>query len=73
MPHQRRPDQPRVVADGIEGSEPLYEIELWTAPSPQWRAAFLRPPALITADRTPEVGRVAIHGTSEMSAVLSSN
>jgi hypothetical protein len=33
-------------------------------PSPQWRAAFLRPPpALITADRTPEVGRVAIHET----------
>ena len=31
---------------------------------PQWRAAFLRPPpALISAERTPEVGRVAIPGT----------
>jgi hypothetical protein len=30
-----------------------------------WRAAFLRPPpALITSDRTPEVGRVALHGTT---------
>jgi hypothetical protein len=65
MPHGRRPGPPRVVVDGIEGRDTLYEIELWVAPSPQWRAAFLRPPpALITKDRTPEVGRVAIHGTT---------
>jgi hypothetical protein len=63
MPHQRRPGSPRVVVDGIEGRDTLYEVELWTAPSPQWRAAFVRPPpALITADRTPEIGRVDPRG-----------
>jgi hypothetical protein len=66
VPHQRRPGPPRAVVDGIEGRDTLYEVGLWSAPSPQWRAAFLRPPpSLITADRTPEVGRVAIHGTTE--------
>ena len=65
MPHQRRPGSPRVVVDGIEGRDTLYEVELTAAPSREWRAAFLRPPpALITADRTPEVGRVAIYGTT---------
>jgi len=65
MPHQRRPGPPRVVVDGIEGQDTLYEAELWTAPSRQWRAAFLRPPpSLITGDRTLEVGRVAIHGAT---------
>jgi hypothetical protein len=65
MPHSRRPGPPRVVVDGIEGRDALYEFELWAAPSPQWRAAFLRPPpALMSADRTPEVGRVALHGTT---------
>ena len=44
MPHQRRPGSPRVVVDGIEGRDTLYEVELWAAPSPPWRAAFLRPP-----------------------------
>jgi hypothetical protein len=65
MAHSRRPGPPRVVVDGIEGRDTLYEVELWAAPSRQWRAAFLRPPpALITADRTPDVGRVAIHGAT---------
>jgi hypothetical protein len=65
MPHQRRPGPPRVVLNGIEGRDTLYEVDLWTAPSPHWRAAFLRPPlALITDDRTPELGRVAIHGAT---------
>jgi hypothetical protein len=65
MPHQRRPGAPRVVVDGIEGRDTLYEVDLWAAPSPQWRAAFLRPPPpLISADRTPEIGRVAIHGAT---------
>jgi len=51
--------------DGDLDSQRLCEIELWAAPSPQWRAAFLRPPpSLITANRTPEVGRVAIHGAT---------
>ena len=54
-----------MVVDGIEGRDTLYEVERWAAPFPQWGAAFLRPPlALITADRTPEVGRVAIHGAT---------
>ena len=62
MPHQRRPDAPRIVVDGIEGRDTLYEFDLTAAPSP-WRAAFLRPPpALMTADHTPDIGRVAIHG-----------
>ena len=65
MPYQRRPLPPRVVVADIEGRDTLYEVDLYTAPSPQWRAAFLRPPpALITADRTPEIGRVAIHGVT---------
>ena len=46
MPHQRGPGSPRVVVDGIVGRDTLYEVELWTAPSPPWRAAFLRPVAV---------------------------
>jgi hypothetical protein len=65
MAHRRRPGAPRVVVDGIEGRDTLYEFDLWAAPSPEWRAAFVRPPpSLITADRTPEIGRVAIHGAT---------
>ena len=64
-PLERVPDLPRVVVARIEGQGTLYEVDLTAAPSREWRAAFLRPPpALITADRTPEVGRVAIHGTT---------
>ena len=63
MPLERQPDRPRVVVDGIEGRDTLYEFDLMAAPSREWRAAFLwPPPALITADRMPEVGRVAVHG-----------
>jgi hypothetical protein len=50
MPHQRRPGPSRVMVDGIEGLNTLYEFELSAAPSPAWRGAFLRaPPALATA------------------------
>jgi hypothetical protein len=63
VPHQRRPGPPRVVVDGIEGRDTLYEFDLTAAPSPAWRAVFLRPPpALTTADHTPDIGRVAVHG-----------
>ena len=63
MAIRRRPGSPRAVVDGIEGRDTLYEFDLTAAPSPAWRAAFLRPPpALITADYTPDIGRVAIHG-----------
>jgi hypothetical protein len=56
MPHERRPGSPRIVVERIEGRDALFEVELWVAPSPQWRAAFLRPPpALITTDRTPKL------------------
>ena len=65
MPHQRRPGSPRVVVDGIEGRDTLYEFDLTAAPSPAWRAAFLRPPpALTTADHTPDIGRVAVQGST---------
>jgi hypothetical protein len=60
-----QPDRPRIVVDAIEGRDTLDEVELWAGPSLQSRAAFLRPaPSLITADRTPEVGRVAVHGVT---------
>ena len=63
MPLERLPDLPRVVVARIEGRDTLYESDLTAAPSPAWRAAFLRPPlALTTADHTPDIGRVAIHG-----------
>lgn len=63
MPHQRRSGSPRVVVDGIEGRDTLCEFELWAAPSPQWRAAFLRPPPpLVTSRFTPDTGRVGVHG-----------
>ena len=63
MPLERLPDLPRVVVARIEGLDTLYEFDLTAAPSPAWRAVFLwPPPALTTADHTPDIGRVAIHG-----------
>jgi hypothetical protein len=63
MPHERLPDLPRVVVARIEVRDTLYEFDLTAATSPAWRAAFLGPPpALTTADHTPDIGRVAIHG-----------
>ena len=59
MRHQRRPGLERVVVDGIEGRDTLYEFDLTAVPSPAWRAVFLRPqPALTIADHTPDIGRV---------------
>jgi hypothetical protein len=61
MPHERLPDLPRVVVARIEGRDTLYEFDLSAAPARAWRAVFLRPPpALTTADYTPDIGRVAI-------------
>jgi hypothetical protein len=63
MPPERLPDLPRVVVARIEGRDTLYEFDLTAAPSPAWRAVFLRlPPALTTAAHTPDIGRVAVHG-----------
>jgi hypothetical protein len=65
MPLERQPGPPRVVVGGIEGQDTLYEFDLTAAPSPAWRAVFLRPPpVLTTADYTPDIGRVAIHGAT---------
>ena len=63
MPLERQPGPPRIVVERIEGRDTLYEFALTAAPSPAWRAVFLRPPpALTTADHTPDIGRVVIHG-----------
>ena len=65
MPHQRRSGSPHVVVNGIEGQDTLSEFDLTAAPSREWRAAFLRPPpAMTTADHTPENGRGAVHGST---------
>jgi hypothetical protein len=46
-----------------QGQQTLYEVGLTAAPSPAWRAAFLRPPlALTTEIATPERGRVDLVG-----------
>ena len=40
-----------------QGAQTLYEITLSAVPSPEWRAAFLRPPArLTTAQNTLGLG-----------------
>ena len=65
MPHQRRPGSPRIIVEGIEGRDTLYEVELWTEPSRQWRAAFLRPPPVLTrSNSTPDVARLSLHGAT---------
>ena len=65
MPIARRRGSSRVVVPTIEGGDALYEVELTRAPSPVWRAAFLRPPARLTSRTyTPDRGRVAIRLTT---------
>jgi hypothetical protein len=65
MPLERQPGPPRIVVERIEGRDTLYEFDLTAAPSPAWRAAFLRPPpSLTTAYHTPDSGRVAVHGAT---------
>ena len=47
----------------VQGDLTVYEATLTAAPSPEWRAAFLRPPTnLITAQYTPELGRLGLYG-----------
>ena len=42
-----------------------YEVEFTAAPSPYWRAAFLRPPPKLTSRTyTPDRGRVEIRATT---------
>jgi hypothetical protein len=65
MPHERRPDPPRSIVDGIEGRDTLYEVELWASPSRHWRAAFLHPsPNLVRKGSTPDAGRLYLHGAT---------
>jgi hypothetical protein len=47
MPLERVPDPPRVVVDGIEGRDTLYEFDLTAAPSPRGVPSFFghRPPS----------------------------
>jgi hypothetical protein len=61
MAIRRRHGPPRVVLSGIEGCDSLYEVQLTAAPSPAWRAAFVRLPGRLTRERyTPDVGRVVV-------------
>jgi hypothetical protein len=65
MPLERQPGPPRVVVDGIEGRDALYELELTATPSLVWRAAFLRPPSHLTGPKsTPDVGRLYLQGAT---------
>jgi hypothetical protein len=62
MPIERLPDPPRSMPL-LDKAETLYEVELNAAPSPGWRAAFLRPPSRLTISHwTPEFGRVGLAG-----------
>ena len=44
MAIHRVPGPPRVILSNIEGAESLFEVLLTAIPSPEWRAAFVRPP-----------------------------
>ena len=58
MPIQRLLGPPHAVTPTAR-NQVLYSVELNVVPSPPWRAAFLRPPArLVSAQYTPELGRV---------------
>lgn len=62
MAIQRLPGPPHTVTL-TSGAQTLYEVALSAAPSPAWRAAFLRPPAaLTTAQYTPALGRLGLAG-----------
>jgi hypothetical protein len=59
----RRLRRPPHAVPLMTPTQTLYEVELSKAPSRAWRAAFLRPPAaLTTIKRTPELGRLDLHG-----------
>jgi hypothetical protein len=49
----------------IEGTDVLYEVALTTAPSREWRVAFVRPlPRLMTTRFNPDIGRVVVQGAA---------
>jgi hypothetical protein len=58
MPIERLPEPPRATTLNL-GRLTLYEVTLTAVPSPEWRAAFLRPPTALTRPTaTPALGRV---------------
>jgi hypothetical protein len=64
MAIKRRLGPPQTVTSLPMGLA-LYAASLSAAPSPSWRAAFLRPPAtLVSAQYTPELGRVNLDGAT---------
>jgi hypothetical protein len=67
MSIRRRPGPPRVILSGIEGRDTLYEVSLTAPPSPEWRAAFLRPHSrLISKGYTPDGGRVVVQSARDV-------
>jgi hypothetical protein len=61
MAVHRAPGPPRVILSGLEGNESLFEVLLTAIPSPEWRAALVRPPGRLTSVRyAPDVGRVTV-------------
>ena len=65
MSLERQSGSPRVVVDGIDGRDTLYEIDLTAAPSSAWRVAFLQPPSHLTGPRSkPYVRRLYVHGVT---------
>jgi hypothetical protein len=49
----------------LTGKQALYSVTLSRAPSPAWRAAFLRPPARVTTvTYQPELCRLDLQGAN---------
>jgi hypothetical protein len=60
----RLPGPPHAVTL-TPGNQMVYEVTLSAVPSPEWRAAFLRPPTRLTSARyTPELGRLGLDGAT---------
>ena len=50
-----------MIVSDIGGTESLFGVLLTAIPSPEWRAAFVRPPGRLTSARyAPDVGRVTV-------------
>jgi hypothetical protein len=59
---QRRPGPPCLLT-AMPANYAVYEVTLSPTPSPEWRAAFIRPPERLTSARyTPELGRLELNG-----------
>jgi hypothetical protein len=61
----RLPAPPDLVTEMLTGKQTLYTVMLSAAPSPPWRAAFLRPPlTLTTVTYRPELCRLDLNGAT---------